>query len=78
MDPYLYFLQHTSIKFYSALKDKYDFWVDGNTNDTLTVNMPEEAKNGDRIAIVFRQCTAADGGEYDAGSWAMWIYTFTE
>ena len=78
MDPYLYFLQHTSIKFYSALKDKYDSWIDGNTNDTLTVNMPEEAKNGDRIAIVFQQSTAADGGEYNAGSWAMWIYTFTE
>ncbi len=79
MDPYLYFLQHTSIKFYSALKDKYDFWVDGNTNDTLTVNMPEEAKNGDRIAIVFQQSTAGYGrGEYNAGSFAMWIYTFTE
>ena len=79
MDPYLYFLQHTSIKFYSALKDKYDLWVDGNTNDTLTVNMPEEAKNGDRIAIVFQPNMAnGAGGEYNAGLFAMWIYTFTE
>ena len=79
MDPYLYFLQKTSIKFYSALKDKYDLWVDGNTNDTLTVNMPEEAKNGDRIAIVFHpNMVYGSGGEYNAGSFAMWIYTFTE
>ena len=79
MDPYLYFLQHMSIKFYSALKDKYDLWVDGNTNDTLTVNMPEEAKNGDRIAIVFQPNMAnGEGGEYNAGLFAMWIYTFTE
>ena len=79
MDPYLYFLQKTSIKFYSALKDKYDLWVDGNTNDTLTVNMPEEAKNGDRIAIVFQPNMAnGAGGEYNAGLFAMWIYTFTE
>lgn len=79
MDPYLYFLQNTSIKFYSALKDKYDLWVDGNTNDTLTVNMPEEAKNGDRIAIVFEENMArGSGGEYGVGTFAMWIYTFTE
>ena len=79
MDPYLYFLQHMSIKFYSALKDKYDLWVDGNTNDTLTVNMPEEAKNGDRIAIVFHpNMVYGEGGEYNAGLFAMWIYTFTE
>lgn len=79
MDPYLYFLQKTSIKFYSALKDKYDLWVDGNTNDTLTVNMPEEAKNSDRIAIVFQPNMAnGEGGEYNAGLFAMWIYTFTE
>lgn len=79
MDPYLYFLQNMRIKFYSALKDKYDLWVDGNTNDTLTVNMPEEAKNGERIAIVFHpNMVYGEGGEYNAGSFAMWIYTFTE
>lgn len=79
MDPYLYFLQNTSIKFYSALKDKYDKWIDGNTNDTLTVNMPEEAKNGDRIAIVFEDnMVTGNVGEYGVGTFAMWIYTFTE
>ena len=72
------FLHNTSIKFYSALKDDYDFGVYENTSDTLTANMPEEAENGDRIAIVFMPLTATGYGEYDVGSWVEWIYTYTE
>ena len=73
------FLHNTSIKFYSALKDDYDFGVYENTSDTLTANMPEEAENGDRIAIVFIPYTATGyGGEYGVGSFVEWIYTFTE
>ena len=73
------FLHNTSIKFYSALKDDYDFGVYENTSDTLTANMPEEAENGDRIAIVFIPYTATGyGGEYGVGSFVEWIYTYTE
>lgn len=73
------FLHNTSIKFHSALKDDYDFWVYENTSDTLTANMPEKAENGDRIAIVFIPQTATGyGGEYEVGSWVEWIYTYTE
>ena len=84
MDPYLYFLQNMSIKFYSALKDKYDLWVDGNTNDTLTVKMPEEADIGDRIAILFSGASAYDSwssapqDDYGGYVWYAWIYTFTK
>ena len=80
-DPYKRdpFLHNTSIKFYSALKDDYDFGVYENTSDTLTANMPEEAENGDRIAIVFIPYTATGyGGEYGVGSFVEWIYTYTE
>ena len=50
-----------------------------NTSDTLTANMPEEAENGDRIAIVFMPRTSwGCGGEYEVGTWAEWIYTYTE
>ena len=73
------FLHNTSIKFHSALNDDYVFGVNENTSDTLTANMPEEAENGDRIAIVFIPWTSyGNGGEYNVGSLVEWIYTYTE
>lgn len=79
-DPYKRdpFLHNISIGFYSALNDDYTTIVYENTSDTLTANMPEEAENGDRIAIVFMPLTATGYGEYDVGSWVEWIYTYTE
>lgn len=73
------FLHNISIGFYSALNDDYSRYVYENTSDTLTANMPEEAENGNRIAIVFQPDTATGyGGEYEVGSWVEWIYTYTE
>lgn len=79
-DPYKRdpFLHNISIGFYSALNDDYTTIVYENTSDTLTANMPEEAENGDRIAILFMPLTATGYGEYDVGSWVEWIYTYTE
>lgn len=51
------------------------------TSGTFTAKMPENAKNGDRLAIAFCGTTASGSPDinlYGGAVWYRWIYTFQE
>ena len=82
VDPFVDPTGMWDIEFYSA--DGERGWIDRGESNTLTAKMPEEAENGDRIAIVFEGFSAYDswGAEpqkdYGGTVWYAWIYTYTE
>ena len=82
VDPFVDPTGMWDIEFYSA--DGERGWIDRGESNTFTAKMPEEAENGDRIAIVFEGFSAYDswGAEpqkdYGGTVWHAWIYTYTE
>lgn len=71
-------------EFYSTKRQEYTGYLYESQSDTFTINMPTEAKNGDRIAIVFEGNSAYDSygwspkGNYGGFVWYAWIYTYRE
>lgn len=71
-------------RFFAVNQNEYTKYVDMGQSDTLKVNMPTDAKNGDRIAIVFEGSSAYDyyssqkNDNYGGTVWYAWIYTFQE
>lgn len=81
-DPFVHPSGMMGINFYSADEEK-GYTAMGKSN-TFTARMPEEAENGERIAIVFQAYTAYDSwsatpqDDYGGTVWYAWIYTFTK
>ena len=81
-DPFVQ--SHRIIKPYSTKRQEYTAWLDMGESDIFTATMPEEAENGERIAIVFQGDSAYDSwsaapqDDYGGTVWYAWIYTFTK